>query len=210
MVANGQPVVHLQAPLSLTDGLEAHQNPVWAADLANPKLSYYGFPPTNGIIKVAQHGAGYQSSRSNFAPKTIVSNPSTGSLVPLEFVKNVRGFFDQYFPQLANLDIVNTRICWYCDSFDGDFFIAKLPDHPQLLIAAGGSGHAFKFMPVLGNVIVDAFEGRKTKYTDRFKWRTKNDAIEKQESSRSTNSGQKDLDEIQLASSQDLLSRSKF
>jgi hypothetical protein len=37
------------------------------------------------------------------------------------------------------------------------------PNHPGLVVAAGGSGHAFKFAPVIGQVIADVLE-RKPKY----------------------------------------------
>ena len=33
------------------------------------------------------------------------------------------------------------------------------PRHPGLFLATGGSGHGFKFLPVIGDKIVDAIEG---------------------------------------------------
>ena len=40
-----------------------------------------------------------------------------------------------------------------------------------LAVAAGDSGHGFKFAPVLGEIIADAVEGRATPFTRRFAWR---------------------------------------
>ena len=37
--------------------------------------------------------------------------------------------------------------------------LARDPDRPRLTVAAGGSGHAFKFAPVLGDLIADAVLG---------------------------------------------------
>jgi sarcosine oxidase/L-pipecolate oxidase len=41
----------------------------------------------------------------------------------------------------------------------GDFLITYHPDHPNLFLATGGSGHGYKFLPILGEKIVDALEG---------------------------------------------------
>jgi glycine/D-amino acid oxidase-like deaminating enzyme len=40
-----------------------------------------------------------------------------------------------------------------------------------VLIAAGDSGHGFKFAPVLGDVIADAIEDKPSRFTARFGWR---------------------------------------
>ena len=62
-------------------------------------------------------------------------------------------------------------MCLYCDTWDGDFWIARDPDREGLLVATGGSGHAFKFAPVLGGLTADALEGVKNPYSERFTWR---------------------------------------
>jgi hypothetical protein len=46
--------------------------------------------------------------------------------------------------------MINERLCFYCDTFDGDFWIDKDPERPGPLVSAGGSGHAFKFSPLIG------------------------------------------------------------
>lgn len=42
----------------------------------------------------------------------------------------------------------------------GDFIISYHPAHKGLFLATGGSGHGYKFLPVLGDKIIDALEGR--------------------------------------------------
>jgi glycine/D-amino acid oxidase-like deaminating enzyme len=59
----------------------------------------------------------------------------------------------------------------YCDTHDGDFWIAPDPERPWLTIAAGDSGHGFKFAPVLGDIIADAAEGKPNPLLRRFRWR---------------------------------------
>lgn len=43
---------------------------------------------------------------------------------------------------------------------EGDFIVSPHPNHPGLFLATGGSGHAYKFFPVLGDKVVDALEGQ--------------------------------------------------
>jgi glycine/D-amino acid oxidase-like deaminating enzyme len=59
----------------------------------------------------------------------------------------------------------------YCDTFDGDFWIDRDPDRPGLVVAAGDSGHAFKFAPILGSLLADVVEGRPNGWAPRFAWR---------------------------------------
>ena len=40
-----------------------------------------------------------------------------------------------------------------------------------LAVAAGDSGHGFKFAPVLGDLIADAIEDKPSRFTARFAWR---------------------------------------
>ena len=59
----------------------------------------------------------------------------------------------------------------YCDTFDGDFLIDQDPNREGLIVAGGGSGHGFKFAPVIGGVVADVVEGRDNRWAKRFKWR---------------------------------------
>ena len=56
----------------------------------------------------------------------------------------------------------------YSDSWDGHLWIDRDPQREGLVVAAGDSGHAFKFAPVLGSIIADALE---EKTNPRFRWR---------------------------------------
>lgn len=41
----------------------------------------------------------------------------------------------------------------------GDFIVSYHPAYDGLFLATGGSGHAYKFFPVIGDKVVDAMEG---------------------------------------------------
>lgn len=131
----------------------------WAADIS--RTGWYGFPArADGTIKVANHGAGKRMS------------PHAPRVVDPETVADCRRFLAEALPGLANAPLVYTRLCLYCDTFDGHFWVDHDPAHPGLFVAAGGSGHAFKFAPVLGDLIADAIERRPDPYGGRFAWRT--------------------------------------
>ena len=55
----------------------------------------------------------------------------------------------------------------------GDFVITHHPQYKSLFIATGGSGHGFKFFPVIGDKIVDAIQGNLEPELKRlWRWRT--------------------------------------
>jgi len=77
--------------------------------------------------------------------------------------KNLREFLAKTFAELAEAPIVYTRVCLYSDTYDGHFWIAPDPDHPGLVVAAGDSGHGFKFAPALGEIIADFYDSLKSR-----------------------------------------------
>ncbi|SDP30916.1 FAD dependent oxidoreductase [Streptomyces sp. cf386] len=50
--------------------------------------------------------------------------------------------------------------CMYCSTPDENFVLALHPEHPNVTVACGFSGHGFKFVPVIGEILADlAIEG---------------------------------------------------
>jgi len=132
--------------------------PVWGADIA--RTGWYGFPlDRDGTVKVANHGPGR------------ALHPDERGDVRPSFVERCRAFLRTALPALADAEVVRSRVCFYCDAFDGHFWIGRDPDRPGLVVASGGSGHAFKFAPVLGEIVADVVEGRPDPYGGRFAWR---------------------------------------
>jgi glycine/D-amino acid oxidase-like deaminating enzyme len=130
----------------------------WGADIAN--TGWYGFPATDdGIVKVANHGAGWRLDPD--APRRIDPGEE----------ERFREFFRECLPALLDAPLSHGRICLYCDTWDGNFWIDRHPDRPGLFVAAGGSGHGFKFAPVLGEIVADLVEDRPNRWLERFRWR---------------------------------------
>lgn len=154
--STGHPVFHLkpQEPeLFLPERF-----PFFGADIS--ATGYYGFPLNQGVVKIASHGIGREMSPDS--PERAVTS---------EEEKQLREFLSSTIPALTDAPIVHTRICLYCDTHDGDFWIAPDPDRSGLIIAAGDSGHGFKFAPVLGDIIADVAEGKSNPLLQKFRWR---------------------------------------
>jgi glycine/D-amino acid oxidase-like deaminating enzyme len=83
----------------------------------------------------------------------------------------LREFVSSTFPALEDAPIVYSRVCMYCDTHDGHFWIAADPDRKGLVLAAGDCGHGFKFAPVLGEIIADAVEEKSNPILQKFCWR---------------------------------------
>ena len=154
---SGQPVFHLKPPRP--DLFAPERFPVFGADITT--TGYYGFPVNrDGIVKIANHGPGHEMSPES--PQRAVTSGEEASL---------RKFLSWTFPVLADAPIVYTRVCMYCETHDGNFWIAPDPELEGLVIAAGDCGHGFKFAPVLGEIIADAVEGRPNPILEKFRWR---------------------------------------
>ncbi|GIW73162.1 MAG: hypothetical protein KatS3mg102_2704 [Planctomycetota bacterium] len=100
--------------------------------------------------------------------------PDAPQALPPEAEPPLRAFLRETFPPLAEAALVGGRLCLYCDSFDGGP-VDRPPSRAGRgwVVAAGGSGHGFKFAPVLGPLIADAVEGRPHAALDRLGWRAR-------------------------------------
>jgi sarcosine oxidase / L-pipecolate oxidase len=151
-----QPVLHFG--VADPDAWRGPHFPPFAADIAG--TGWYGFPALDdGRLKLGHHGAGR------------VVHPDTPGEVDARHVERARAFLAASLPALADAPVVGSRVCLYCDSFDGDLLVARDPAREGLTVATGGSGHAFKFAPMLGTMIADAVEGRPNRWNGRFGWR---------------------------------------
>jgi sarcosine oxidase len=78
-------------------------------------------------------------------------DPDTQSrVVSPESSERVRAYVAQRFPALRNAPIVETRVCQYENTSNGDFLIDRHPQLSNVWFAGGGSGHGFKHGPAFG------------------------------------------------------------
>jgi sarcosine oxidase len=86
----------------------------------------------------------------------------------------LRAFAARYFPDGAGPTVM-LKACMFTNSPDEHFLIDRLPDAPQVSVAAGFSGHGYKFCSVVGEVMADLAMHGKTRHDiglfrlDRFR-----------------------------------------
>ncbi|KAI1387713.1 putative fructosyl amino acid protein [Hypoxylon trugodes] len=165
--------------------------------MLNLSTGFFVIPPRNRVLKVARHAYGYINPKplsksplgvpgsAKGQPK-LVSQPYTHlddanlSIPPeseKELLEGLRKIIP--LPELKDRSFSRTRLCWYTDTPTGDWIVDYHPYWQGLFVATGGSGHAFKFLPVIGDSVVDCIMGKcPEQFQNKWKWKTV-DNIEK-------------------------------
>ncbi len=135
-----QEVFFLGTPAGRAD-FRPPKMPVWL-HRTHPDLPY-ALPDIEGRgFKIAfdRHG-------ENFDPDTGMRVVTESSL------DRLRAYLRQHLPALENAPVIETRVCQYENTWNGDFLIDRHPDFENVWIAGGGSGHGFKHGPALGEYL---------------------------------------------------------
>jgi len=113
--------------------------------------AFYGFPSLDRrTIKAAEH----TGAEPVADPVAVDRNVSSADLA------RVQAFLREVLPGVSPIPD-RTSVCLYTLSPDHHFVIDRHPGHPQVVFAAGFSGHGFKFCPVVGEALADlAIAGR--------------------------------------------------
>jgi monomeric sarcosine oxidase len=105
-------------------------------------------------------------------------DPDTQSrIVSPAMMEMVRKYVARRFPALRDAPIVETRVCQYENTWNGDFLIDRHPEMENVWFAGGGSGHGFKHGPAIGEYVAGQLLGGTTAEA-RFSLATK-DTIQK-------------------------------
>jgi sarcosine oxidase len=116
---------------------------IWEPDDGN---WFYGFPAQED-----EHGVKAAFYRAGGVPTT----PETiDREVHGEEIDFIRTYLARYVPELADR-CLDARVCMYTNTPDLHFVISVHPDHPQVAIACGFSGHGYKFCSVIGEILAD-------------------------------------------------------
>src|SRR5579872_5523292 len=86
-------------------------------------------------------------------------DPDTGDRVATG-VEATRAFLAERFPALTEAPLVESRVCQYENTSNGDFLIDRHPDFEHVWLAGGGSGHGFKHGPAVGEYVTKLIDGR--------------------------------------------------
>lgn len=112
-------------------------------------LQVYGFPDCGSGVKVAEHSAPSAAYRK---PDDIDRTISPADIARVEDLARPA------CPALGPLQRSTT--CLYPMSADGHFIIDAVPGMDRVFVAAGLSGHGFKFAPVIGEAVANLALGR--------------------------------------------------
>jgi glycine/D-amino acid oxidase-like deaminating enzyme len=82
-------------------------------------------------------------------------------LVGATSVARTRAFLARRFPALAAAPLLETRVCQYENTSNGDFLIDRHPGAGNVWLVGGGSGHGFKHGPAVGEYAADQILGRR-------------------------------------------------
>lgn len=170
----------------LWDRFSPSEFPVFAYGGWSKGLGLGGFPRTEeGIIKIGYRGTKYTnyetatytdgSSGRVSVPRTAWTKQNPLNTITRQAMNVIKDFVAKNLPELTPFGITGVRNCWYTDSIDNDFVVAEVPGQSGLVVCSGGSGHGFKFLPVLGREVVKIIEARSddelNEYGRRWRWR---------------------------------------
>jgi len=68
----------------------------------------------------------------------------------------VRDYLKRRVPQIGDPPLVESRVCQYENTSNGDFLIDRHPDMENTWFVGGGSGHGFKHGPAVGEYVASA------------------------------------------------------
>lgn len=121
------------------------QMPAWI-DFGDERCPYVLPEVENRGFKVAfdRHGPEFDSDTGD--------RVATG-------VDAARAFLGERFPALAEAPLVESRVCQYENTWNGDFLIDRHPDFDNVWLAGGGSGHGFKHGPAVGEYLTKLIDG---------------------------------------------------
>ena len=79
-------------------------------------------------------------------------SPDTCDRTPdAAYMQRIDAYLHERIPEVGKT--VQAEVCLYTETPDEDFIIDTHPDCPALLIAAGFSGHGFKFCSIVGRIL---------------------------------------------------------
>ena len=121
--------------------------PAWVWEYG-PRETWYGVPATELGVKLGMH---VEADRVT-DPDKIRRAVDAGE------TELMRGVLRRFMPTIDG-PLGAASVCMYTNTPDERFIIDRHPNHDEVVMFAGGSGHAFKFALVLGEILADLATG---------------------------------------------------
>jgi sarcosine oxidase/N-methyl-L-tryptophan oxidase len=125
-------------------GTHAYDAPGFPGFLVNRQdlpAPLYGFPDFGDGVKAAFHGSGDLTD----------ANHVNREVDLVRDVEPIARALEQWMPGAAQT-LREAKPCMYTLTPDEHFVIDHHPDHGNLVLCGGFSGHGFKFAPVIGEI----------------------------------------------------------
>ncbi len=117
--------------------------PIWIWEY-EAGLAGYGVPAVAGAVKASLHHGDE------------AVDPDEGAAPAREDeVIGMRAWLSSRLPALAAGEWLGAKPCLYTLTPDEHFVLGLHPEHPNVAVACGFSGHGFKFTPVVGEILGD-------------------------------------------------------
>jgi sarcosine oxidase len=119
---------------------------------------FYGFP--SFLIPGFKLGK-YHHRGENVDPDTVNREPEPAD------EELLRAFARRYFPEGEGPTLM-LKACMFTNTPDRHFILDRHPAHPEISIAAGFSGHGYKFCSVIGEVMADLVQDERGRHDIGF------------------------------------------
>ncbi|OLE90865.1 MAG: hypothetical protein AUF79_08070 [Crenarchaeota archaeon 13_1_20CM_2_51_8] len=70
-------------------------------------------------------------------------------------IEQCRAACREFIPDLADGEVIRTKVCLYDMTENSDFVIDRDPDNRDIVYGYGFSGHGFKFAPLIGKLLAE-------------------------------------------------------
>jgi sarcosine oxidase len=107
------------------------------------KDEFYGMPDIEN--------RGFKLAHDHHGP--IVDPDTQSRLATSAALESARKYLARRFPGLCDAPVLETRVCQYENTSNGDFLIDQHPEIHNVWLVGGGSGHGFKHGPSLGDYV---------------------------------------------------------
>ena len=138
------------------------------------EILYFGTPPGDSRFALAHlpvwidfdaglygipdfDGRGFKVGVDRHGPP--IDADGADRFVDATVVDTTRAWLARRFPALASAPLVDSHVCQYENTHNGDFIIDRHPAWQNVWIVGGGSGHGFKHGPSLGRHVAQLVEG---------------------------------------------------
>jgi glycine/D-amino acid oxidase-like deaminating enzyme len=122
--------------------------PTW---IDSGKPVFYGIP--------GNEWRGFKVADDTHGP---VCDPTRQERTPTPgMIESARKYVEFRFPGLKGAPLVETRVCQYENTRDGNFIMDRHPAANNVWLLGGGSGHGYKHGPAVGELMADLVLGKK-------------------------------------------------